>query len=180
MAASATVQVLSRAGGLLVWLLDESLPVPLPEQAAALVEGTILGSYSPGQWKSKNDTKAPERIVIGHADDPELQAAVERAAIVAERANRARDLSNMPPNELNPHTLGEKAKELAREHEYLTCDVLATRELDDLGMGALSAVGRGSRNDPRLIVLRYDPPNAQTDVVLGLVGKSITFDSGGI
>src|SRR5690349_24257254 len=78
-AASVTAQTLSRVGGTRVWLLDESLPVPLPEQAAALVEGTILGSYSPGQWKSKNETKAPERIVIGHADDPELQAAVERA-----------------------------------------------------------------------------------------------------
>jgi leucyl aminopeptidase len=86
----------------------------------------------------------------------------------------------MPPNELNPHTLGERAKELAHEHEHLTCDVLATRELDELEMGALSAVGRGSRNEPRLIVLRYDPPGARDDVVLGLVGKSITFDTGGI
>jgi leucyl aminopeptidase len=86
----------------------------------------------------------------------------------------------MPPNELTPHTLGEKAKELAAEHEHLTCEVLATRELDDLGMAALSAVGRGSRNEPRLIVLRYDPPGVSGDIVLGLVGKSITFDSGGI
>jgi leucyl aminopeptidase len=175
-----TAQALSRVGGTLLWLLDESLPVPLPEQAAALVEGTILGSYSPGLWKAKNETHAPERIVVGHADDPALQVAVERAAIVAERANRARDLANMPPNELNPHTLGEKAKELASEHDYLTAEVLGTRELDDLGMGALSAVGRGSRNEPRLIVLRYDPPSARDGLFLGLVGKSITFDAGGI
>jgi leucyl aminopeptidase len=179
-AGAAAAQALSRVGGTLVWLLDESLPVPLPEQAAALVEGTILGAYSPGHWKSKDETKAPERIVIGHADDPDLRAAVERAAIVAERANRARDLANMPPNELNPHTLGEKAKELAAEHEHLTAEVLATRELDELGMGALSAVGRGSRNEPRLIVLRYDPPDAKGDLVFGIVGKSITFDAGGI
>ena len=86
----------------------------------------------------------------------------------------------MPPNELTPHTLGEKAQELAREHEHLTCEVLGTRELDELGMGALTAVGRGSRNEPRLIVLRYDPPGARDDIVLGLVGKSITFDAGGI
>ena len=112
-AGAAAAQALSRVGGTLVWLLDESLPVPLPEQAAALVEGTILGAYSPGHWKSKDDTRAPERIVIGHAGEPELQAAVERAALVAERANRARDLSNMPPNELTPHTLGEKAQALA-------------------------------------------------------------------
>jgi len=179
-AGAVTAQALSRVGGTVVWLLDESLPVPLPEQAAALVEGTIFGAYSPGRWKAKDDTKAPERIVIGHEDDPEIKAAVDRAAIVAERANRARDLSNMPPNELTPHTLGEKAKELAAEHEHLTAEVLATRELDDLGMGALTAVGRGSRNDPRLIVLRYDPPEARDDILLGLVGKSITFDAGGI
>jgi leucyl aminopeptidase len=179
-AAAATAQALSRVGGTLVWLLDESLPVPLPEQAAALVEGTILGAYSPGRWKAKDESRAPKRIVVGHDDDPAIQEAVERAAIVAERANRARDLSNMPPNELTPHTLGEKAQELAREHEHLTCEVLATRELDELGMGALTAVGRGSRNEPRLIVLRYDPPGARDDVVLGLVGKSITFDAGGI
>jgi leucyl aminopeptidase len=179
-AAAAAAQALSRVGGTLVWLLDESLPVPLPVQAAALVEGTILGAYSPGRWKAKDETRPPERIVVGHADEPALREAVECAAIVAERANRARDLSNMPPNELTPHTLGEKAKELAQEHEHLTCQVLATRELDDLGLGALSAVGRGSRNDPRLIVLRYDPPGAQGDILLGLVGKSITFDAGGI
>ena len=179
-AGAAAAQALSRVGGTLVWLLDESLPVPLNQQAAALVEGTILGSYSPGRWKSNHETKAAERIVIAHTDDPELRAAVERAAIVADRANRSRDLSNMPPNELTPHTLGEKAQELAREHEHLTCEVLGTRELDELGMGALTAVGRGSRNEPRLIVLRHDPPDARDDLVLGLVGKSITFDAGGI
>ncbi|MGH3055059.1 MAG: M17 family peptidase N-terminal domain-containing protein, partial [Gaiellaceae bacterium] len=179
-AGASAAQALSRVGGTLVWLLDESLPVPLPEQAAALVEGTILGAYSPGRWKSKDETRAPERIVVGHAGAPELQAAVERAALVADRANSARDLSNMPPNELTPHTLGEKAKELAAEHEHLTCEVLATKELDELGMGALTAVGRGSRNEPRLIVLRYDPPGAPDGTVLGLVGKSITFDAGGI
>ena len=179
-AGSVTAAALSRVGGTLVWLLDESLPVPLSEQAAALVEGTILGSYSPGRWKAKDERRAFERIVVGQTEDSELQAAAERAAVVAERANRARDLANMPPNELNPHTLGEKAKELAGEHEHLTCEVLGTRELDELGMGALSAVGRGSRNEPRLIVLRYDPPNAKDDLVLGLVGKSVTFDAGGI
>jgi leucyl aminopeptidase len=179
-AGASTAQALCRVGGTLVWLLDESLPVPLPEQAAALVEGTILGAYSPGRWKSKEEARAPERIVVGHGENAAIQAAVDRAAVVAERANRARDLSNMPPNELTPHTLGEKAQELAREHEHLKCEVLATKELDELGMGALTAVGRGSRNEPRLIVLRYDPPGARDDMRLGLVGKSITFDAGGI
>jgi leucyl aminopeptidase len=182
-AGAAVAHRLRRVGGTVTWLLDESLPVPLPEQAAALIEGTILGGYSPGAWKTQEPDKQPksvEKIVLGHFDTQELRDAAERAALLAERTNRARELSNMPPNELNPHTLGEKAKELAREHEHLTADVLATKQLDELGMGALTAVGRGSRNDPRLIVLRYDPPETKTDVVLGLVGKSITFDAGGI
>jgi leucyl aminopeptidase len=180
-AGAAAAQALSRVGGTLAWLLDESLPVPLSQQAAALVEGTILGAYSPGRWKAKDEPRAPETIVVGHADEPELREAVERAALLADRTNRARDLANMPPNELNPHALGEQAKELAHEHEHLTCDVLATRELDELGMGALSAVGRGSRNEPRLVVLRYEPPKpANPDLLFGIVGKSITFDSGGI
>jgi leucyl aminopeptidase len=182
-AGAAAAHALRRVGGTLCWLLDESLEIGLAGQAAALVEGTVLGGYSPGHWKTQDVAKKPrpiERIVLGHFETHELREAAERAALVAERTNRARDLANMPPNELNPHTLGEHAKALAQEHEHLTCEVLATRELDELGMGALSAVGRGSRNEPRLIVLRYEPPGARDDVLLGLVGKSITFDTGGI
>src|SRR5207244_4982128 len=75
----------------------------------------------------------------------------------------------------------EHAQALANEHEHLMVEALGPKEMDELGMGALTAVGRGSRNEPRLIVLRYDPPEAaRSDVLLGLVGKSITFDSGGL
>src|SRR3954465_4790578 len=183
-AAAVAAQALGRVGGTLGWQLDPSLPVPLPDQARALVEGTILGGYTPGRWKTQDTDKLPrriERIVILAAETPELRAAGERAALVAERTNRARDLANMPPNELNPHTLGEHAQALAGELDHVKAEILGPRELDKLGMGALSAVGRGSRNEPRLIVLRYDPPGgANADVILGLVGKAITFDAGGI
>jgi leucyl aminopeptidase len=163
-AGAAAAHALERVGGTHCWLLDESLDVPLADQAAGLVEGTILGGYSPGGWKTQHTETRPraiERIVVGHFDTQELRDAAESAALVAALVNQARDLSNTPPNELSPHTLGERAKELAREHDHLTCEVLGTRELDDLGMGALSAVGRGSRNEPRLIVLRYEPPEAR-------------------
>jgi leucyl aminopeptidase len=183
-AGAAAALALVRVGGTLGWLLDETLPIPLPEQAAALVEGTIIGGYSPGQWKTQEPEKRPravDRIVLGHFETQELREAAERAALLADRTNRARDLANMPPNELNPHVLGERAQELAREHEHLSAEVLGPREMDRLGMGALAAVGRGSRNEPRLIVLRYDPPNpTRPDVHLAFVGKSITFDAGGI
>jgi leucyl aminopeptidase len=183
-AGAAAAQSLARVGGSLLWLLDESLPLSLPEQASALVEGTILGGYTPGQWKTQDTEKRArpvERIVIGHTDTPELRAATERAALLAERTNRARDLANMPPNELDPHALAEHAQALAGEHEHLKAEILGPREMDKLGMGALAAVGRGSRKEPRLIVLRYDPPKVtRPDVTLGLVGKAITFDAGGI
>jgi leucyl aminopeptidase len=180
-AGAATAQALARVGGTVLWLLDEELPVPLPEQAAALVEGTVLGAYSPGRWKTRDDTRAPERILVGHAETEELRAAVERAALVAEYVNRARDLANMPPNELTPETLAERARALADEHEHLSVDALGPAEMRELGMGALLAVGQGSDNEPRLVVLRYEPPApARSDLLLGLVGKSITFDAGGI
>jgi len=180
-AGSAAARALSRVGGTLAWRLDATLPVPLPEQAAALVEGTILGSYSPGRWKSNDDTRLVERIVIVADETPELREAVERAAVVADRANRARDLANTPPNELTPATLAERAEELAAEHEHLSFEALDPDGMRELGMGSLLAVGQGSSNEPRLIVLRYEPPNATNrDFLLGLVGKSITFDTGGI
>jgi leucyl aminopeptidase len=183
-AAAAAAQSLARVGGSVCWLLDESLALPLPEQARALVEGTIIGGYTPGRWKTQNPEAQPhaiERIVLGHFETAELREAAEQAAILAERTNRARDLANMPPNELTPQTLGEHAQALASEHPHVEAEILGPDEIDELGMGALAAVGRGSHNTPRLIVLRYSPPEvARDDLTLGLVGKAITFDAGGI
>jgi leucyl aminopeptidase len=180
-AGAAAAHQLARVGGALAWRLDESLPLSLADQAAALVEGTVIGGYTPGRWKTKEDgaPKPIVRIVLETGDD--VRAAAERAALLAERTNRARDLANMPPNELYPETLAQQAAALAGEHEHLTATALGPKEMDELGMGALAAVGRGSRNEPRLVVLRYEPPQpTSSKLVLGLVGKSITFDTGGI
>ena len=182
-AGAAAANELGRVGGTLVWQLDERLPLPLVDQAAALVEGTIIGGYSPGRWKTQPDgsPKAIERIVLGRPDTAELRGAAERAALLAERTNRARDLANMPPNELYPATLAEQAAALADEHEHLAAAALDPAQMEELGMGALLAVGAGSQHEPRLIVLRYEPPlSTRSDVVLGIVGKAITFDAGGI
>jgi len=178
-AGAAAAHALARVGGTLAWQLDESLPLPLPEQAAAVVEGTILGGYTPGRWKTKDDArpKQVDRIVF---ESDGVRDAAERAALLAERTNRARDLANMPPNELYPETLAQQASALADEHDHLTATALGPKEMEELGMGALLAVGVGSHNEPRLIVLRYEPPAARDDLVLGLVGKAITFDAGGI
>jgi leucyl aminopeptidase len=179
-AASAVVQRLADVGGTLAWQLDESLPLPLEEQARAVVEGTVLGAYSPARWKTKAETRKPiERIVLLAGSNNGLTETAEQSARVGKWVNVARDLANSPPNELTPEALAARAGELAGGK--LSAEALEPAQIDELGMGALAAVGRASANGPRLIVLRYNPPNATGDeLVLGLVGKAITFDAGGI
>src|SRR5579862_984754 len=179
-AAAAAAAELGRVGGTLEWRIDDTLQLDAAEQAAALVEGTVIGGYSPGKWKTRENggPKQVERIVFA---DAAVRESAERAALLAERTNRARDLANTPPNELYPETLADAAVALADEQDHLTASVLDPAEMEALGMGALLAVGRGSHNPPRLIVLRYEPPQpTDPNLVLGLVGKAITFDAGGI
>src|SRR5438105_883984 len=178
-AASAVSRRIADVGGTVAWLLDDSLPLPLDEQARAIVEGTVLGSYSPARWKTDEEPKKRiEKIVLCAGEDDELAKAAVRAARVGKWVNWARDLANSPPNELTPEGLARRAGEL--DCANLQISALDPAQIDELGMGALSAVGRASANGPRLAVLRYDPPNARDDLVLGLVGKAITFDAGGI
>jgi leucyl aminopeptidase len=178
-AASAVALRLSDVGGTLAWKLDETLPLPLDVQARAVVEGTVLGSYSPGRWKTDDQPEKPvDRIVLVTPNGSALADAAQQTARVGKWVNFARDLANSPPNELTPEALAARAEEL--EVSGLTAKALDPAQIDELGMGALGAVGRASSNGPRLIVLGYDPPNARGDLVLGLVGKAITFDAGGI
>jgi leucyl aminopeptidase len=177
-AAAEVADAAGRVGGTLAWILDGFLPHP--EQARAVVDGLLLGSYDPGRWKSGAKDERPfERLVfVGGADDLVDEAA--RAATIADAANRARDLANRGANDLTPERLADRAQELASQHEHLTAEALGPEEITQLGMGAFAGVAQGSHNPARMIVLRYDPPSANGEIVLGLVGKAITFDTGGI
>jgi leucyl aminopeptidase len=180
-AAAAVARATLRFGGTVGWLVDESLPLDPAEQTRAIVEGTVLGQYDPGQWKT-SDAKRRDiaRLALGSADASVVEVA-QRAARVAGWANRARDLANAPPNELTPARLGERAGELAAGLEHVEAETLGPDRIDELGMRVFAAVGRASDNEPRLIVLRYEPPApADRELRLGLVGKAVTFDSGGI
>jgi leucyl aminopeptidase len=178
-AAAAVARLTERIGGTLAWLLDETASVPLEEQARAVVDGIVLGGYDPGRWKSRDAGREElTRLVFVGSERVADEAA--RAATVAAWANRARDLANEPPNELNPTTLAERAEEIAAGSDHLRAESGGPERLAELGMGSVGAVAQGSDNPPRLIVLRYDPPEARDDVVLGLVGKAVTFDTGGI
>ncbi|HEX6679857.1 MAG TPA: leucyl aminopeptidase [Gaiellaceae bacterium] len=164
----------------IAWLLDESLPLEPAAQARAIVDGTLLGSYDPGRrWKSAGDASRLERLIIITSDEAAAEAA-GRAGVVAGWANRARDLANAPPNDLTPAGLAESAAGIADGSATLGFDVLDLDQIRELGMGAFAGVAQGSHNPARLIVLRYEPPRPVGNVVLGLVGKAVTFDTGGI
>jgi leucyl aminopeptidase len=179
-AASSVAVAVEDVGGTVAWLLDDRLPLPLDEQARAIVEGTLLGSYDPARWKTAARKGRPiDRLVLVGGDEAGLADVGARAAKVARWVNFARDLANAPPNELTPAGLAERVGELDVPH--LASEALEPGQIDELGMGALAAVGRASVNGPRLIVLRYNPSErARAELTLGLVGKAITFDAGGI
>jgi leucyl aminopeptidase len=180
-AAAAVVKALGRVGGTVAWALDTDLPLAATAQARAVVEGMLLGGYDPGRWKSGEHRRTPETLVLLTDDDAEtVRAAAERALVVMQWTNRARDLANEPPNDLTPEALALRAREFAAGAEHLQATALGPAEIAELGMGAFGGVAQGSHNPARLIVLRYEPPAASSDVVLGLVGKAITFDTGGI
>src|SRR5215211_3778573 len=179
-AASGVARATSRVGGTVAWVVDGELDVPATEQARAAVDGLVLGGYDPGRWKADGDRPRPfERLLLVGADESAL-AAAERAEHVALAANRARDLANAPANELTPERLADRALEIGGSHEHMRAEALGPDEIRELEMGAFAGVAQGSHNPPRLIVMRYEPPDAAGEVVLGLVGKAITFDTGGI
>src|SRR5438034_7685378 len=163
----------------IAWLLDESLPISAAEQARAIVDGAFLGSYDPGRWKSSPEAPRLELLTIV-SSDADARAAAQRAAVVAQWTNRARDLANAPPNELTPQRLAERAAEIAGGSTRLSVETLDLDRIRQLGMGAFAGVAQGSHNPPRLIVMRYEPPQPRGGATLGLVGKAVTFDTGGI
>ena len=184
-AAAVAARTATMNGGSVAWLLDDgSFGITPAEQARAVVDGLLLGRYDAGRWKSDGRPPAPiERLVLcgpGGAD-PETAEEARRAAVVARWTNRCRDLVNAPPNELTPAALAQVAEEVAAGSEALAVEILGPEEIQAAGMGAFSAVAHASHNPARLIVLRYEPPGAaESGVLLGLVGKAITFDAGGI
>jgi leucyl aminopeptidase len=149
--------------------------------AAAFVEGSVMGAYEFTLFKSGNDEdddkpQVGELIVSAHHD---VADAVETGRIVAESVNLTRDLQNRPANDLTPSALSERAREIADRHDTLTLEVMGRAEIEAAGMGAFAGVAQGTYEEPQLITLRYEGPDA-SGPVLGFVGKAVTFDSGGI
>ncbi len=148
--------------------------------AEALVTGTILGSYRFERFKASDpEEPAPPRLESLTLLAPQgVAAAAETARVYAEAQNRARDLQSTPANVATPSYLAGRAEEIAAAHEGVTVDVLGPEQIAAKGMGGLVAVSRGGGEPARLIVLRY--AGGGSGPTLGLVGKGVTFDTGGI
>ncbi|MBV8070012.1 MAG: leucyl aminopeptidase [Acidobacteriaceae bacterium] len=153
------------------------------EYVTPAAEGAILGAWEPDVYKT--DPKKAEKqiesftVVVPGVEAATLQAAAERGRIIAQAQNFARQLSNEPANKLTPAQLAENARNMARE-SGLECQVLDQQAMNKLGMGALLGVAQGSSNPPFLIVLRYRPAAPSGPDHLALVGKGVTFDTGGV
>ena len=145
--------------------------------------GAVMGLFEPDKYrkeKEKREIKSAA-IVIEGGDKKAVQRGAERGRIIGDSANFTRDLANEPGRYLTPTILADRARQMAKE-AGLSYDVLDQKRMEKLGMGSLLGVSRGSDEPPKLIVLKYEPSRrrAPKGELLALVGKGITFDSGGI
>ena len=153
---------------------------PTPDSAGPLVEGTLLSLYRFDRFKSSKDDEDSSGGIesLELAGEGVSEDEVQRARISAAAQNAARDLQNLPGNVATPSFLGERAAEIADQFDRLEVELLGREGISGLGMGAFEAVAKGSDQEPRLIVLRYEGGGPGPH--LGFVGKAVTFDTGGI
>jgi leucyl aminopeptidase len=154
--------------------------IPAEEAVRAIVEGALVGNFDPDYYRSdRKDQKIDALTIVASGDKGALEKAAHEAQIMGESQNFTRDLVNEPSNRMTPTILGERAKKMSQE-VGLKCEVYGADKIKELKMGAFWSVAQGSDEPPALIVMTYEPSGAPKKPVLGLVGKGITFDTGGI
>ncbi len=155
--------------------------LPPDRVVQVMAEGVVLSNFDGASYRTDGEPK----IWIERADlkvsevSPAVARGLECGRVLAECSNLARDLANEPGNQLTPQVFADRAAGIAGA-AGVEVDVLVEGEIARLGMGLLLGVARGSQEPPRVVVLRHEPPNPHPGVVLGLIGKGITFDTGGI
>jgi leucyl aminopeptidase len=149
-----------------------------PDFTSAAVEGAVLGDFEPDRYKTGADKKSLDSFAVA-GTAPGMAEAAERGRVLAESQNFARAMVNEPANRLSPSGMASAAQHVAAQFP-LECEVLDRAAMETLGMGSLLGVAQGSAEPPCLIVLRYRPPAPASAAHLGLVGKGVTFDTGGI
>jgi len=154
-----------------------------PEAAQSVTEGLIVGEFDSDKYRTDRKDREIHCVSLAGFDSglgSNLTAAIDQGRVIAESQNFARDLINEPSNRLTPRILAARAEAMAKE-VGLGVEILDERKIADLKMGALIGVAQGSIEPPRVIVLRYEPTSSKPNgPVLGLVGKAVTFDTGGI
>ncbi|MEW6733858.1 MAG: leucyl aminopeptidase [Acidobacteriota bacterium] len=162
------------------WVVRDNLN---PEMSAtAIVDAMLASLFEPDSYKTKEREERPFNqflIIVPESIRVPIEVGATRGQIVGEAVNFARQLINEPSSNLTPKIMAEQAEQLA-EGLPLNIDVLNEAQMRELGMGALLGVARGSNEEARLIVLKYEHPDAQNDETIAFIGKGITFDSGGI
>ncbi len=154
--------------------------IPAEEAVRAIVEGAHVGNFDPDYYRSdRKDQKIEEITVVASADAGGLDKAANEARIIGESQNFTRDLVNEPSNRMTPTILADRAQKMCGE-VGLKCEVYGADKIKEMKMGAFWSVAQGSDEPPALIVMTYEPAGAPAKPVLGLVGKGITFDTGGI
>ena len=155
--------------------------------ASAAVEGAVIGLFEPDKYRTiDREERSIGRLVVvggGGADEAALRRGAERGRIIGESVNFTRDLANEPGAYMTPTIMAERAQEIANQFG-LEIDVLDQARMEQEGMGALLSVARGSDQPPKMMVLTYMPEGKRRvedgEDFLALVGKGITFDTGGI
>jgi len=164
-------------------LHSEKLDVDLKESVRAEVEGALLGLYTFKKYKSSANGNGQGisriKLLANNANDAMLNKAMKHGIALAEATNFARDLVNEPPNVLTPSELANRASVMANQFG-LECEILDRPEMQELGMGGLLGVAQGSAEPPKFIILRYRGAPQSGEKGIALVGKGITFDTGGI
>jgi leucyl aminopeptidase len=156
-------------------------PVGPDRAAQVMTEGVILANFDGAPYK----TSEPPRVWLDSVtlrvggDGTVVEQALDRGRVLGEASNLARELCNEPGNSLTPRVFAERATEIATA-AGLKVEVLDEKRIEELKMGLLLGVARGSVEPPRLLVLTHEPKGVPTSPVLGLVGKGVTFDTGGI
>jgi leucyl aminopeptidase len=162
--------------------VPESEALPVATSTRAVAEGAIIGDFDADTYRSDRKDLSIQIFTAAApaaADKTALQASFDEGIIIGDSQNFTRTLVNEPGNKLTPTVLGERAAQMAKE-VGLKAEVHSTDKLHELKMGAFWSVSQGSEQPPALIVLRYEPEGVKDGPVLGLVGKGITFDTGGI
>jgi len=166
----------------LAFVLPHSEALLKTTTVRAIAEGACVGDFDPDTYRSDRKDQSIQTFTVASPDRPdqaELRAAFAEGVIIGESQNFTRALVNEPGNKLTPTILGRRAADMAAEVGIIA-EVYSTEKLHALKMGAFWSVSQGSAEPPALIVLRYEPEGAKDGPVLGLVGKGITFDTGGI